>query len=355
MSAKSRVTLADVAREAGTSTATVSYVLNDGPKPVSAERRKRVLEAIERLDYSPDKVARALRRRRSGLLGLVIPDVTLPFFGYLARSIEVEAGRHGLLVLTGNSGFDARRETATTRAFIDAGVDGLIIAGEGSGRDTFELTERAAVPAVWLHHQPLAEGARAVLSDHRESGRLATAHLLAVHGRRRIVFVGGPAARGTVESRFKGYAQAIEQAGSGVRVDGLPTDLTPDHAYRSVRAVLERDATVDGLVVGTYGQAKAAVRAVTDHGAQVPRDVSVVAFDGDIRSRYEQPILTTVQQDVARLAVLAVEGALNGEADAHVAADRPALLEVFLRIGESCGCDPGVVSSQLPDDGVTKM
>src|SRR5579872_3433282 len=109
------VTRNDVARRAGTSTAVVSYVLNNGPKPVAAATRARVLRAVDELGYRPNAIARALRARRSNALGLVVSDIGNPFLGELSKAVEVAAFEQGYTVLLGNSIVDNEREVRYLR------------------------------------------------------------------------------------------------------------------------------------------------------------------------------------------------------------------------------------------------
>lgn len=323
-----RATLTDVAREAGLSTAVVSYVLNNGPRPVSASSRERVLTAIKKLDYTPDRAARALRRRKSGMYGLIVPDATLPFFGALANALDREISDDGMLLI-GNTGFLPERELQLAERFIAAGVDALYIVTEGLGDELGTLTTRTGTRCVWLHADPGIAGADVVRSDHRKAGREATLHLIDEHHRSHVVFAGGQSVRGTINERFLGYTDAMTSR--GLSPTHFDTDLTPDDSYRQTREHLDRGSTVDGLIVSTYGQTTAAVRAVFDAGRSIPGDISLVSFDGDPRARYERPTVTTMLQDVSAIAAAAVQHATADETSS-------ATLDAQLTIAESCGC-----------------
>ena len=128
------VTRDDVARMAGTSTAVVSYVVNNGPRRVSEKTRAKVLAAIDELGYRPNGFARALRSTRSRLLGLVLPDNSNPFFAELARVIEDEAFRRGYLLLLGNSTENDERQAAYVREFLELRVEGLLLISAAHGQ-----------------------------------------------------------------------------------------------------------------------------------------------------------------------------------------------------------------------------
>ncbi|WP_258081278.1 LacI family DNA-binding transcriptional regulator [Nocardia nova] len=332
-----RVTLADVARRARTSTAVVSYVLNDGPRPVSDALRAQVLEALDELDYRPDRIARALRRpRRWHQIGLLVPDLRLPLFGALVGHIEVEARNRNHLTLIGNTGYDPERETEFVSAFADSGIDGLIVVGSANGPATAKLCAQARIPVVWVHNNRGRVDSPVIGADHTHAGALASDHLRTTHRRADIVFVGGftpedteHGDRETVAQRYAGYASVVGPAARAIR-----TDLTPSGAYHAVRHHLAAGAAPDGLVVGTYGQAAAAIRAVTDSGVRVPADIAIVGFDGDVTNTYGQLTLTTVQQPIDTIARRALDAALQ-PGDRLLDA---APLEVFLSPGETCGC-----------------
>jgi LacI family transcriptional regulator len=321
-----------VAREAGTSTATVSYVINGGPRRVSPERTRRILEAIRKLDYRPNRVARALRREKTGLFGLVLPDATLPFFGSLAKAVEEEVFARDGLVLIGNTGFAAEPELAITHAFLDSKVDGLVLVAEHDDPALDTVLAGSGTRYVWAHYRPTASSAPAVVSDHLAAGRLAAEHL-SRHARRRTLFVGGQAGHGVVALREEGWRQVVAAGGfAGV----LRTDLTPRMTYEMTRAALLEDPTVDGLVVGTYGQAKAAMSAVLDLGVRIATDVALVTFDGDDKSTFERPRLASVQQEIQQLARVAV-GIVLGERPVE-GVMYPHVLPVRLVPADSCGC-----------------
>lgn len=331
-----RTTMADVARRAGTSTAAVSYVLNPGTRPVSDDLRQRVLSAVSELDYRPDRHARALRRqRRWGVIGLIVPDVTLPLYGALGAQLERQGRARRQLVVTGNTGFDPTVEVELVESLIESGVDALMAASAVDEQMIAGLSAQAQTRVVWVHNTRHASGYPIVGSDHVAAGRLAADHLLNVHQSQTVAFVGGFADedaavgdRETVRDRYRGYAASV-----GERAVHIKTDLTLDGAYAAVAAHIASGASVDGVVVGTYSQTAAVLRAITDAGLRIPQDVALVSFDRDPASSYDQIVLSTVQQRIGAIASTALDLALR--------TTEPSAAQVFpveLSSGESCGC-----------------
>ena len=331
-----RPTLADVASRAGTSTAVVSYVLNNGPRPVSESLRAKVTSAIDELGYRPDLRARALRRpRRWQQVGLLVPDLTLPLFGEFVGRIEVEARARDHLTMIGNTGYDPERELEFTTAFAEVGIDGLVVIGAANAQEVARLCGQERIPVVWMHSIRGEVDAEIVGVNHVEAGELVTRHLVEQHECRDIAFVGSftetdvrHGDRETVQQRFSGVAAVLDE-----NVPIIRTDLTAAGAYASVREFLQSPTRPpQGFVVGTYGQTAATIRAIVDSGLDIPGDIRVVGFDGS-RNDYGQFQLTAAQQPVDVLARRALSQLLDDTTTAEP-------ITPSLRIGNTCGCPP---------------
>lgn len=331
-----RPTLADVASRAGTSTAVVSYVLNNGPRPVSELLRVRVLSAIDDLNYRPDRRARALRRpRRWRQIGLLVPDLTLPLFGEFVGRIEVEARSREHLTMIGNTGYDPERELEFVTAFAEVGIDGIVAIGAANAQQTAELCRNERLPVVWMHNIRGELTTDIVGVDHVQAGRLVAQHLIDEHGCTDIAFVGGFTAeevthgdRETVQQRFDGVVAVAGSDTSHIR-----TDLTADSAHAAVAALLRDGRKPDALVVGTLGQVEATIRAVLDADLSIPGDLRIVGFDGRL-NEYGQFRLTAAQQPVDEIARRALDQLL----DSSPSPTAQGLFMPSLKIGSTCGC-----------------
>ncbi|WP_328396013.1 LacI family DNA-binding transcriptional regulator [Nocardia sp. NBC_00416] len=336
-----RPTLTDVAKRAGTSTAVVSYVMNDGPRPVSERLRAKVVAAADELDYRPDRNARALRRpRRWRQIGLLVPDMTMPLFGAFAGRVEIEARARDHLTMIGNTGFDPERELEFATAFTDVGIDGLIVVGAVDASGTGGICARARIPVVWVHNSRGLLDSPIVGGDHHGAGRLAAGHLVESHGCENLVFVGGftekdvkHGDRETVAQRFEGFRSV-----AGGRGDAIRTDLTAPGAYAAVSAYLrDRGEPPHGMVIGTSGQAAATLRAITDAGLNIPGDIRLVGFDADTADNFGQITLASARQPIDAITRTAL-GCLLDTPKGGTAMEDLARMEVVLDTGESCGC-----------------
>jgi LacI family transcriptional regulator len=328
-----RVTRDDVARRAGTSTAVVSYVINDGPRPVAGPTRERVLAAMAELGYRPNALARGLSARRTNLLGLIVPDAAVPFFAQLAYAVEQAAAAADHLVLVGNTGFDAATEQRYVRAFDELSPAALILIETGDSRTVRDLVTGGGSRVVMLHRKVPGVSGVAVVSDNRKAGRLAARHLIDTHGHREIGCLTGADRRSPVRDRERGVLAAFVEAGLAAP-DFLRCAYSRAEAYELIFGLLAKKSLPRALVVTTDEQALGVLAAADHAGVRVPEELAVVSIDGIHDGAYAHPPLTTVAQDVDRLAAEAVAAATEPAERAAGTITVP----VTLTLRRSCGC-----------------
>ena len=332
------VTRADVARYAGVSTAVVSYVINSGPKPVAPATAARVRAAIERLDYQPNRNARALRTGTTEMLGLVLSDSTNPYFVELAATIESVAAKRAHALMVGNSHGDRAAERQLISDLTRRQVDGIMVAILARP-DYAAALHRLTVPIVWLDAAEPVPGYSSLGSDGRQGAALGVSHLVE-HGHTRIGLLIGEL--GTGDTREHGWRETLHAAGlpegpvaqvSWTREGGLEGGLHLLSAPDRPTAVF---ASSDLLAVGL-------LRAARELGLRVPEDVAVVSFDGTKESPFAGPPLTVVRQDIEAMAEKAVALLLDHEPEpSHHS------FPTRLVIRQSCGC-PQPVRGNRPD------
>lgn len=296
-------TQADVARLAGTSSAVVSYVLNSGPRPVSEATRARVLEAMRVLDYRPNKAARALRSRKSNVLGLVVPDGSHPFFAELARELERAAYDRDYVLFTGNSFSTVEREQEYFSLFREHQVDGVVLTVDPRA-DVQPLLD-AEIPVVLLDQPGPDSVVPSACVDYAGAAAAAT-QLLVKGGRRRIGFIGGNPGLPSAEARAEGWLQALQAHGMSTSLS-TRTSFTRLGGYTAGLEMFSRSVRPDGIFVSSDQQAVGLLRAADECGVRVPEDVWVIAFDDSDDCLYTHPMLSTVRQPVGEI----VQTALN--------------------------------------------
>src|SRR5258708_6215442 len=207
-----RVTREDVARRAGVSTATVSYVMNNGPRPVAALTRSRVLETIAELGYYPNEVARSLRVKQTLMIGLVIPDLLNPIYTGLAHSLEDICFSRGYVLIVCST----NRESDKERRFADLlrakQVDGVVFLPDSESIKALTILQGAHVPVVVLEHD--LRGLPCIAIDDFRGGYLGTEHLVQL-GHRQIAFIEQVPNHTTSRRRVDGYRAALQDNGLG--------------------------------------------------------------------------------------------------------------------------------------------
>lgn len=334
-------TIRDVARLAGVSVATVSNVVNE-PERVSAALRDRVEKAISALNYAPRAAARSLRKQSSGLIGLIVADITNPFFTELVRAIEVVASARGYSVLLCNSDEDAGREARALELLRSQWVDGIILAATGTpsaGRG--ELLSRLRVPVVLVDRGLDGLGFDSVVLDNRLAALQATAHLLAL-GHRRIGLISGPSGLSTGADRQAGYREALLAQGLTPDPDLVrEAGFREDQGYQTTIELMGLAAPPTALFAANNLMAIGMMRALTALGLDCPRDVSVISIDDFPWADVFRPRLTTVSQPVRAMGELAMRlvtgrigGGRSGPGQTHVLASH-------LEVRDSCASPRG--------------
>lgn len=325
-----RPTIYAVAESAGVSIATVSRVLQ-GTENVASSTRGKVLEAARQLDYLPRGSARALAAKKHEALGLMLPELTGPYFSELLIGFESAAadqGRPVALVMTDEPGLTEPVRRLASR------VDGLaLMAGREqlTCDDIGSLARRVPLVLVASGHHPGSLG-----TENTRRATELTEHLFG-HGRRRLWFVGDPALAADATERFEGFAAAHTAA-------GLPVPEPVEVGFREAdgrrcaeRVLARRDDRPDALVCVNDEVAVAALDALQRAGVSVPDDVAVTGWDDVMTARYTRPGLTTVAQPVrelGRLAATALQHVIEGGSPAV----ESGVLPTRIVIRGSCGC-----------------
>jgi len=297
-------TIKDVAARAGISYTTVSHVVN-GTRPVSDQVRSKVEAAIAELGYVPSGVARSLRVRATGTLGLLLPNASNPYFAELARGIEDHAERNGYSVILCNSDDDIDKQLRYLRVLLERRIDGLIVATVASDAAFAQALAALRVPLVLVDRSLEGVSADQLRVDHEQGAYLATRHLLEL-GHRRIVCIGGPASTQVVQLRAGGYRRALDEAGIEAQAV-VDCAFTSPAGHAAAQVLLAGEQQPTAIFAGNDMIALGVLRAAAERGLQVPQQLSVVGFDDIEVSRYLHPALTTVGQRIGQLGEQAAE------------------------------------------------
>ena len=312
MSRKKGVTMSAVAAQAGVSIKTVSNVVNDWPY-VTDETRQRVLRAIESVGYRPNQMARSLVTGKTKAIGVVVPDISNPFFGAAIRGCEDVLFGPGYSMFLCNTNEDVDRERYYLDQLLSRGVDALILWGTRlCCRDLEALVgTEAALVTVELGEEPTGPNHICINVDNLRGARLATEHLIA-SGHRRIAHLAGPPGRVTTGLRRQGYEQALQSAGlpAPARWVVQPEQPSIRGGFHAALPLLQAEKP-EAIFCFNDLLAFGAVLAARHLGLAVPDDLALVGFDDIDMASMIDPPLTTVRIPQYRLGKLVGEVVLD--------------------------------------------
>ena len=294
----------DVAERAGVSVTSVSHVINE-TRPVSDELRRRVLAAMDDLDYQPNRLARSLRRGQTHTIGMIIPDSANPFFAEMARGVEDTSFESGYNVILCNSDGDLNKERLYTNVLIEKRVDGILFIAAGLSTNGVLDLQAQKTPLVVVDRDLPDASVDSVLTDNAQGGWLATRHLIDL-GHRRIACITGPSDVTPSAERVIGYRQALAEG--DIPIDEaliVRGDFQYESAYRASIRLLQTEDPPTAIFACNDLMAVAVMSAALEQERQVPADLSVVGYDDVRLAAFANPPLTTIAQPKYEMGVVA--------------------------------------------------
>lgn len=302
-------TMRDVAKRAGVSVATVSRVINNKGK-TSKATREAVLKAIEDLSYTPNVVARGLSTRRSYTVAFILPTITNPFFPEMAKGAENVARENGYNVFLCNT--DDRRDILKNyiETLPSQYVDGIIINSQNIKREDLEQLKTLGVPVVMMDRVLHDQNFTTITVKNREGGRIATQHLIDV-GCEKVAHISGLETDPNAKERLWGYLDvASKQSWFEQSLIGQ-AEFSVQSGYQVAKEIFLRHNDVDGIFCANDLIAIGALKAAHEWGKKVPRDLSIVGFDGIDMSGLTIPSITTIKQPIYQMGELAMKELLE--------------------------------------------
>ena len=331
-------TIRDVAQRAGVSTTTVSHVIN-GTRKVEPATAAKVEVAIDELGYRPNALARSMRRGTTHTVGVIIPDIANPFFGDLARSLEDHMFEAGYSAIICNSDGDPAKESRYLEVLLSKQVDGLLLVAASQPSEGLLHIVEGGTPAIIVDREFDDVSVSQVLVANHEGGRMAGQHLLEL-GHRDIGVIAGPGSLGTSAHRLEGFSSALAEAGVELPERRI---VRGDFRAASGRVAMDRWLLEGALPTAVFAEndlmAIGALSAAHTAGLDVPRDVSVVGFDGIAFGADDTPPLTTITQSIEDLAAASIELLFERLRDG-AAPPRVVELEVRLAVRGTSGAPP---------------
>lgn len=330
-----KVTIRDVAREAGVSVATVSRVMNDSG-PVSEGARARILEIAGRLRYTPNEAARSLISSRTSTLGVILPDLHGEFFSEVIRGLDQAAKVNGFHLLVSGSHNDTSETEAALRA-MRGRVDGLVVMAPGTNAGTIVAAIPHGLPVVLLNC-PACDGRADSIEIDNYGGAYAMVQHLAGDARRRVGVITGNTNNHDAAERLRGYRDALRDLGIEPRPEWeIEGNFTEASGHAAARRFIALRSRPEALFAANDSMAIGALSALRDAGIRVPDDVVLGGFDDIPMAQYTNPPLSSVRVPMGTLGWEAVELLLDAvqQDDRHAASRRK--LPTTLVVRGSCG------------------
>ena len=286
----------DVAREAGVSIATVSRVLND-IDVVNEDTKKKVLDAISKLGYRPNIVARSLKTQRTKTVGILVPDISSGFYPEIVRGAEDVANIYDYNVILCNSDFDIEKEKEYLRVLREKMVDGVIYMSSSLQQETLDIINELNLTTVLVETKDKEESLPSVTIDNTKASKEATNYLLD-KGLSKIAFAGAKKENMNAwGDRYIGYGEALND--KGINVDESLVyfgGLKVKGGYEAVKYFEDNNKEYDAVVCASDEIAMGVINALRERGKKVPEDVSVIGFNDNIMASVFYPKITTIKQ-----------------------------------------------------------
>lgn len=301
-------TIKDIAKEAGVSIATVSFIVNGKDQHISEATRQRVKDVMKKYNYIPNAMAGSLVTRRTGIIGLILPDITNPFFPGIARGAEDRANEEGYSIIFCNTDDKIEVEEKYIESLTSKMVDGIIIAHSSNSDQMGEILERTQIPVILIDRDFDSKNILGkVLVNNKDGARQAVCHMVE-KGYRKIAYLSGSLKTQTAMDRLEGYKEALREKNLPV-VEALIKygEYRVEWGRKGIEELLTEKQDFDAVFCGNDLIAIGAMKELLKHGYRVPEDKGVMGFDDIYMSQMVEPELTTVKQPNYEMGYQAVD------------------------------------------------
>lgn len=317
METRIKYSIAQIAEICGVSKATVSRVINNNPRGVGEETKKRVNQVIEELNYRPNALARGVAVSRSHMIGVIVPDVSNFFYPKVIRGISDYLEPRGYSTIICNSDYDPKKEAELLMSLVDRRVDGVILCSGISNKAFLEEFRKYQVPLVLLGRTFDSSVSEAsITGDNVKGGKKAASYLIR-GGNRRIVYVEGNTETSGSRQRLTGYKEALSEHGIPFDQELVVSgEYSVEFGKQVVQSLLEKKIAFDAIMTGSDLIAIGVVSGLLDAGIQIPEEVEVMGFDNIELSEVFRPALSTVSKphyDMAQYLAKQIIHVIEGE------------------------------------------
>ena len=301
-------TIIDVAKLAEVSKTTVSRLINNNG-PVKANTREKIISAMKQLNYSPNFFAQGMKTSRTKTIGILIAEFSNPFYPELFKGIEAISRQHGYLNMICITGVNAENERASLETLVNRKIDGIIFCSYNRIENNINRLVQISktIPVVFMDPVMVDEPVSYVLSDGFSGTKKATDYLLG-QGKRRIAYIKGSSKHWVTNERFRGYVQALEEAGLEVDAKNIyEGNFQMKSGFEGAEYFMQKENAPDAIMAATDVMAIGAMKYLRYAQIAIPEQVSIVGFDNIPLASLLEPGLTTVAQKIHELGRCAAE------------------------------------------------
>jgi LacI family transcriptional regulator len=301
----------DIAKKAGVSKATVSMVLNKRDENISSDTRDKILQITNDMNYIPNSLARSLSTKKTETIGIILPDITNPFFSEIARAIEDVANNLGYNVIFCDSDNEINKENKYVKLLVSKLVDGVIFIAGGESVHNLEILINNNVPFVLVDRY--VEGFENFYGVYclNKLGITEAVDYLVNKGKKTIAFVRGPHSVGISKQRLEGYIEAMKKYGLFNEKLIFENEFTIDGGIETTKKILNLKEKVDSIIYSNDIMAFGGIKVLLKKGYNIPKDISIIGYDNIEISQFTEPELTTVSQPIYEMGKRSCELLIN--------------------------------------------
>lgn len=314
---KKKISIHDIAKELNLSATTISFVLNGkgDEKKISEDVRRKVSDYIKKVGYQPNMIAKSLRTGKSNIIGMLVEDISDPFFSGISRGIEAIAYDHRYKIFFASTENDTEKTKVLIKLFRERQVDGYIMAPPSGVEDEIRALMDDNVPVILFDRYLPSLNTSTVIIDNYSGSYQAVKHLLE-NGYSNIAFITLNSEQTQMHARLQGYIKAIEDNGCDPIVAKLPYKSSYQvGAGELVQEFIKEHNKVDAIIFATNYLAINGLKAIRDLGLTIPDDIAVIGFDDNTHFNLFSPSITAVAQPIEEIAQEVVQQLLNALSD----------------------------------------
>lgn len=303
-----KITIKEIAKEAGVSIATVSMIINKKDKNISEATRIRVLDVIKKYNYIPNAMAGSLVTQRTNMVGLILPDITNPFFPGIARGAEDKANEAGYSIIFCNTDDKLEVEEKYIETLTKKMVDGIIIAHSSNSEKMSEILEKCKFPLILIDRDFYSENIRGKVLVNNFEGSYDGVKYLINKGYKNIAYLSGSLKTNTARDRLEGYKKALSDNGISINNNLIKYGKYKiDWGKTGVDELLKENEKFDAIFCGNDLIAIGAIKELKLKGYRIPDDIGVMGFDDIYLAGLIEPPLTTIRQPNYQMGYMAME------------------------------------------------